>query len=168
MPNDALSEAAKEAYALSPQGELPLETLEISHPLVGDPIYLVIDRVGHTFGVDGVDKVFDACGIRMSLPEAGDNGIQELSIGIDNVDRRISDFINTVKQSNVRVSVKYRLYLLSDPSTAQNDPPIHLSLTDVNVNDIEVTGKATFADVVNKSFPTVFYTRRQFPGLGNT
>lgn len=165
--NTTLSEAAKEAYAIAPKGEVVLETLELSHPALSDVIRLVKDRSSHTFGVDGVDRVFDACGFRMALPAAGESGLQELSIAIDNVDLRITDFINAVKESATAVNVKYRLYLVSDPSTAQNDPPLILSLTDVNMNDIEVTGKATFADVLNKAFLSILYTRARFPGIGN-
>jgi hypothetical protein len=165
--NTTLSEAAKEAYAISPTGELPLETLELSHPSLVGVIRLVKDRAGHTFGVDGSDELFEPCGFRMSLPQAGESGLQELSIAIDNVDLRITDFINAVKESATAVTVKYRLYLISDPSTAQNDPPLELSLTDVNLNDIEVTGKATFADVLNKGFLSLLYTRDRFPGIGN-
>lgn len=165
--NTTLSEAAKEAYAISPRGEVPLETIELSHSALGDVIRLVKDRQDHVFGVDGVDRTFEACGFRMALPSAGESGLQELALAIDNVDLRITDFLNAVKASATPVQVKYRLYLVTDPSTAQNDPPLILSLTDVNLNDIEVTGKATFADVLNKNFLTLLYTRARFPGLGN-
>lgn len=166
--NTTLTEAIKEAYASAPSAVVYLETLQLSHPLVGTDIFLVNDRVGHTMTLEtAVPKVFRACAFRMALPASGDGGIQELSLAIDNVGREISDFINTVRDSLSPVSVTYRPYLSTDLTTPQMDPPLVLNLTDIVVTAVEVTGRATFADIINRKFPTDFYTRSRFPGLAN-
>lgn len=141
-----------------------LDTLEIAHPLQ-DTIYLVRDRVDHDFTVDGVVRTFTACGFRFALPSAGENGLQELGLAIDNVDRRPSDFVQAVKLSDQPVQVTYRPYLSNDPATCQMNPPLVLFLTDIVITPADVQGRATFADVLNRSFLAELYTRRRFPAL---
>jgi len=167
--NTALSEAIKEAFALAPSNVVYLETLEIIHPQIVDSIRLVKDRANHDFRLEsGVVKTFEAAGFRMALPQSGDNGLQELTIGIDNVDRRVSDFLNTAATYGEMVTVIFRPYLSTDPNTVQMNPPLELYLTDIAVTALEVTGKATFANINNKPFPTERYTRSRFPSLGNS
>lgn len=166
--NTALSEALKEAYASAPSNVAVLETLEISHPSIGGTIYIVKNREDLTLTLeDESDHLFEACAFRMSLPASGDSGLQSLTIAIDNVDRRVSDFLNTAKDYQTPVTVKYRPYLSNDYTTPQIETPLVLYLTDISVNVMEVTGKASFADLLNKKFPTELYTRARFPSIGN-
>lgn len=166
--NTALSDAIKEAYAVCPSDVAVLETLEISHPSIGGTIYLVKNREDLTLTLeDDTEHIFEGVGFRMTLPSSGDNGSQSLTLAIDNVDRRVSDFLNTAKNYPDPVTVKYRPYLSSDLTTPQMNPPLVLFLTDVMVNVFEVSGKASFADILNKKFPTELYTRARFPSIGN-
>jgi hypothetical protein len=167
--NTALSEAIKEAFAHSPSTDVYLETIEISHAESNQVFYLVKDLQDHVFTLeDGTTtKTFEACGFRMTLPASGENGIQELNIAIDNVDLRIGDFLESVKDSNSPVKILFRPYLHSHPEAPQMNPPLELSLRNVTMNEIEISGSATFADIVNKKFPTEIYTRQNFPSLGN-
>lgn len=166
--NDALQAAIKEAYATAPSNIAYLETLEISHPSVPTPVYIVRDRVGHNLTLEDTSvKAFEPCPFRLSLPASGDNGLQELLLSIENVDRRIGDFLEAAKESIEPITVKYRPYLSTDPTTPQLNPPLVLSLTDVTVNQVEASGRATFADIINKKFPTALYTRARFPSLAN-
>jgi hypothetical protein len=160
-----LEDAIKEAYATARRDVVFLDTLEINHPDVAT-LYLVKDRTDHVLGLgNGTTQLFTASGFRFSLPSAGENGIQELSIAIDNVDRKPSDFIKQVKGSVDPVQVVYRPYLSDDLDTPQMNPPLTLFLTDVQITVSEVTGRATFADILNRKFLTELYTRRRFPAL---
>lgn len=168
MPNESLTAAIKEAYATAPSNVVYLETLEISHPLVTPSIYLVKDRVNHDFTLEtAAVKTFRACSFRLTLPTSGESGVQEIGIAIDNVDRAIGDFLNTVKESLTPASLTFRPYLSTDPTTPQMNPPLVLFLRDAVVNVFEVTGKATFADILNKRFLSQLYTRERFPSLAN-
>lgn len=165
MPNAALSDALKEAYATAPSNILYLDTLAIAHPLA-DTLYLVKDRVDHFLKLETGEVVqFLPTGFRFVLPAAGDNGLQELSIAVDNVDRRPSDFINLVRESAEPVTVTYRPYLSTNPEGPEMNPPLVLFLTDIVVTSVEITGRATFADILNRSYLSENYTRRRFPGL---
>lgn len=155
----------REAYATARTDVVYLDTLEINHPSQTS-IYIVRDRVDHDLTIaPGVVKTFTACGFQFSLPAAGENGLQELSLAVDNIDRRPSDFVNAVRESLEPVQVIYRPYLSNDPTTPQLNPPLKLFLTDVAITAVSVTGKATFADILNRTFLGELYTRRRFPAL---
>jgi hypothetical protein len=168
MSNDSLTDAAKEAFTLAPSNIPTLDTLEISHPAIAS-IYLVKDRKNWdlTLEDDGGTKTFRGCGFGIELPTSGENGLQNLNVAIDNVGREVSDFINSVKDSADPVTVIYRPYLTSDPTTPQMDPPLVLELKDVQILDSQVTAKGSSLDVVNKPFLLDIYTRENYPGLGN-
>lgn len=165
MPS--IEDALKEAYASAPSNVAILETLEISHPDIEDTIYIVKNREDLTFTLeDDSEHLFEGVAFRMTLPATGENGLQDLNISIDNVDRRISDFLETVKQSKEPVMVKYRPYLSTDLTAPQMIPPLTLSLKGASIGTLEVESKASFADIINKKFPNDYYTRKRFPSLG--
>jgi len=171
MPNDAYSEAIKEAYASAPTDIVIIDTFEISHPsLPGGTMWLSKTLVDYTLTLeDGVtNQLFSATGFEFKLPAAGENGLQELDIVIDNVDRRVSDFMDAVKDSKDPVKLTYRPYLSTDLTAPQLDPPLVLNLTDVKADVFKVTARATFADLLNKKHPLEMYTRARFPSLGGS
>jgi hypothetical protein len=171
MPNDAYSEAIKEAYASAPTDIVVIDTLEISHPaLPGGSMWLSKTMVDYTLTLeDGVtNQLFSATGFEFKLPAAGENGLQELNIVIDNVDRRVSEFMNAVKDSKYPVKLTYRPYLSTDLTAPQLDPPLVLNVTDVKADVFKVTARATFADLLNKKHPLQMYTRARFPSLGGS
>lgn len=170
MPNPTLSEALKEARTLCPTNVVELPTLEISHPAQPDSIYMVQDRKNWNLTIPGVGvKTFEGIAFKFVPPASGENGVQQLDISLDNVDRRVSDFIDAVKESNDPVILIHRVYLSSDTATPQNDPPLTLTLRDIRVVNGVATGRASFADIINKPFPhpSETYTRERFPSLGN-
>jgi len=168
MPNESLTDALKEAYALAPTEVVILHTIQISHPALSPNLFLVQDLVPNDFTLEDLSvETFEPVGFRFELPKVGDPGLQELSLAIDNTDRRITDFINTIKGQTGETEVRYRPYLSTDLTTPQMSPPLLLFLKEISITAIEVQGRATFADIVNKRFPSEWYTRDRFPSLGN-
>lgn len=165
--NEALNEAIREAYAVAPADVAVIESIELSHSSINESIYMVQSRLPMIMTLEtGATVEFEPVPFRFTLPAAGENGRQELRIAIDNVDRRISDFIEQVKSHVAPVKLVYRPYLSNDLSQPQMNPPLVLSLQQISVSALEVTGRATFADILNRKFPADFYTRNRFPGLG--
>ena len=131
-------------------------------------LFIVRDRVGHTLTLeDGHERDFIPCPFNFTLPGGGANGLQELMLAVDNVDRAVSDFLAKVLGYNIPVTVVYRPYLASDPSGPQLDPPLRLFLRNVSVDDFKASGRASMADIINRRFPSDLYTRKRFPSLGN-
>lgn len=166
--NEALSEAIKEAYASAPSDVVILDTLQIDHEDLAGPIYLVRNRENLTLTLEDLStEEFEGIAFRMALPAAGDNGVQDLMLTIDNADQRLTDFVNTVKTSLAPVTITYRPYRSDDLTTPQMDPPLVLYLHDINQNSFEVSARASFGDIINRKFPSALYTRSRFPSLGN-
>lgn len=164
MP-DALDDAIREAYATARTDVIYYDTLEIRNP-AAPPLYLVQDRADHSMTLEtGQTVLFKATAFRFILPATGDNGVQELGVAVDNTDQRVSDFIQSVIASDDPVKIIYRPYLSDDLSKPQMNPPLVLFLTDIVVTAVEVTGRAAFADILNRKFLSEMYSRRRFPTL---
>jgi len=134
---------------------------------VQDTIFIVRSKAELiAFDENGVERTFRPVGFQFSLPPENEEGFRSLNIAIDNVGREVSNFIKTAKSTKVPVEMTYRPYLSDDLTTPQMIPPLLLYLKDVQVNPLQVTGRATFMDVVNKKFPADLYTRARFPSLG--
>jgi len=161
-----LEDAIKEAYASCPTSKVILETLEIKQTGVQSPIYIVKSRQGITANDEiGRTIVFRPCGFQITLPAQNEDGFRSLNIAVDNVGREITDFVTTAMSQNVPVEVVYRPYLSDDLTRPQMNPPLVLYLKELQVNAFQVTGRATFMDLVNRKFPTELYTRARFPAL---
>jgi len=61
--------------------------------------------------------------------------------------------------------VTYRPYLSTDINGPQMDPPLTMTLSEVEVDVFRVTGRARVLDIGNKSFPSQIYTIKKYPGL---
>ena len=169
MPNDSLEDALKEAYALAPNDEYVIDTLEISYTGLADTLYLVRDRFEKTFTLeDATVKTFKPVGFRFTPPAAGKDGRQQMLLAIDNVGAEVSDFFDQLGTALTEpVKVTYRPYLSSDTTTPQLNPPLVLFLVDVQLTLFEISGRATFTNIVNAKYPREYYTRERFPGLGS-
>lgn len=165
--NTALTEALKEAYALAPANVAVLDTLEISHHSIAEPIYLVRNNVDLVLTLeDDTTHTFTAAAFKVTLPKKSDEGVQDLDLKICNVDRRVSDFMEQASNFQTKVVCKYRPYLSTDLTQPQYDPPLLLALSDITATIYEVSARASFADLVNRKFPNEIYSRLTFPSLG--
>lgn len=167
MPNPSISEALKEAYASCPVVKVVFDTLEIRQTGVQAPIYIVKSKAELTArDENGIYRTFEPSGFVFSLPPENEEGFKSLNVAIDNIDRRVSDFVNSARSARVPVEMVYRPYVSDNLLAPAMIPPLVLYLKDIQVTTNQVTGKATFFDVVNKKFPSELYTRERFPGLG--
>lgn len=165
--SDSYSEAIKEAFAIAPSGVVIYHTIEVRQDGVQDPIFMVRSRKPLVaYDELGVQRTFEPTGFEFTLPPKSEEGFTSLNIAIDNVGRRPSDFIDMAKSTVQEVKVIYRPYLSTDLTVPHMNPPLVLFLKDINMTPMQVTGRATFMDVVNKKFPLELYTRERFPALG--
>lgn len=178
MPDSSLSEALKEAYASAPAGEVILHTLEFRHPLFRDelnqpaPIRVVLDHNDLEAVLEdsapqnpGESVLFIAFSFELTLPEVQHTALPEIVITIDNVSRDIEDNLAAAVNSPYKVEVTYRPYLSTDLTGPQMDPPLTMTITQIEADDFRVTARATYGDAANKSFPSETYTAERFPGL---
>jgi len=134
-----------------------------------EPIFMVYAQKEYTLGLeDGTLQVFEPVPFRFTLPGQNDQGLQDLILGIDNIDKRIGEWIDAASQYDAPAIARYRAYLSSDLTLPQTTSPLELVLTDIQKTAFEVTGRASVADIVNLKFLRERYLRSRFPSLGNT
>lgn len=166
MPNSEWKDAIKEAYASAKKDVEYLETIEISHP-TGGTFFLINNDTELTLTLETMAvETFEPVSFRLQRPKQGEQGSQELTFTVDNVDRRISQFLDSVKNSQQPTLIRYRPYLSSDLTAPQLTAPLELTIVEVSVSDFEVTARARFVEVLNRDFPNERYTRQRFPSLG--
>lgn len=166
MPSDLYKQAIREAMVSNPSGVVVLHTLTVDHSTVTDPFRIVQDTQEHDLTLENGDTVtFAPVPFRFVLPRSSSNGLTELTIEIDNVDRSVSNFVKNLSGTAEAVEVTYRPYLSNDTTGPQLDPPLKLFMRDITMTAQSVRGRAAIADVVNRAFPAVYYTFTGYPGL---
>ena len=110
---------------------------------------------------------YEPVGFKFKLPSITGNGVQDLSLEFSNVDRRVNDFIDSVEASLDPVTVTHRVYLSGGDfnSVPESDPPLQLTLSDIEISASKVRARASFVTIVNKQYPTEYYDRERFPSI---
>jgi len=132
-----------------------------------EPIYIVNDTVPHTLPLDDSETpeivTFETRGFKLRQVGAGENGLQSLGITIDDIDRKVSQFVAKTKQFNSPVEIVFRVYLSDDLSKPQNNPPTTLFLTGSSKSSEGFSGTCSTIDIVNHPFPNQYYKLEHFP-----
>ena len=177
MPNEALSQAIKEAYASAPPVPV-LDTIELYHPAFVDdqgqpaPVRYVNDGLDLTAYLEataprnpGEEVTFTAGQFRLKVPETTDKGVSDLQIAIDNVNPVITRYIELAMQNPEPIDVIWRPYVSDDLSGPDLDPPLYMQTVKINVDITSVALTASFNEWVNKRYPGFIYTAEDYPGL---
>lgn len=172
MPDSTLSQALKEAYASAPDNVVQYHTLELYHPSFTQPIRVVRDFVDLEATLESTaprnaSQAVTFVGFAFDIvpPEVSATGVPTCQITIDNVSREIVANLELAIASNQAITIIYRLFLSSDLSGPQNNPPMTLTVVSMSADVFKVTATATFGDMVNRKFPSQMYTTDRFPGL---
>lgn len=172
MTDTTLSQALKEAYASAPANVVIYHTLELRHPAFSSPIRVVRDHNDLVATLEarapvnpGQQVTFVRFAFDFTKPEISPNGVPQMSIEIDNVDRSIVANIEAAMGSTDLVTATYREYISTDLTAPQNDPPIHMTIMSITADVFRVKAVAGFPDLVNRRFPSTEYDSETFPGL---
>lgn len=164
--NQALTAAIQEAYAIAPASVSVLQTLEIRHASMSEPLYFVQGFLNREMTLEtGQTVVFNACAFDFKLPPTDESGLQEMEITFDNTDNRVSDFCEQAMVFPTPAEIYYRPYLSNDLTEPQMDPPLRLFLLDVKVSESQLSGRCAPADFLNMKFPREHYDAGRFPRL---
>ena len=106
-----------------------------------------------------------ALGFDMDLPPVESVPVPEITVTLDNVGREIITALDAAATSQDKIEVTYRPYLSTDLEAPQMDPPITLTLSDVEATPLTVTARARMLDIGNQAFPGRTYKLSEFPGL---
>ncbi|MDP1605016.1 MAG: DUF1833 family protein [Legionella sp.] len=181
MPDPTLTEAWKEAAALAPDGEIPIDTLELRHPDFvdddGNPdsAWLTTNQTDITAPLEddapvkgGQDVVFRAIAFSFKLARIEPGSGAAMEIAIDSTDRRIVEALDRAVVSPIEIILCYRPYLSHDlEGGPQMIPPKTFVLSNAAVGTLRTTGRARVAIDLAGAFPRDFYTAVEYPGLLN-
>lgn len=172
MPDSTLTQALKEAYASAPNTSVAYHTLEIYHPAFTTPIRVVRDFVDLSAKLEASAPrdastyvTFVGYPFDIVPPEVSTSGVPSLQITIDNVSRDIMSGLEAAVTTSTPISVIYRMFLSTDLTAPQNDPPLRMTIISISADVFKVTATATLGDLVNKKFPSQMYTIETYPGL---
>ncbi|MFI3241766.1 MAG: DUF1833 family protein [Alphaproteobacteria bacterium] len=178
MADETLSEALKEAYASAPSDVILLHTLELRHPAFVDDdgnetaIRVVRDHVDHVCTLEdsaslnpGEAVEFVAMAFDLSLPTVNTSPTPEITVTIDNVSTEIIAYLDKAIETQDMIELTYRPYLSNDLTEPQMNPPITLTISEINVDILKITATASMMDIGNLSFPSENYTVAKYPAL---
>lgn len=172
MPDVTLSEALQEAYATAPAGDVILFTLEFRHPTFVTPLRVVRDRADLTATLESTaplnpseEVTFVQWSFDLELPDVTSGSSPELLLTIDNVSTEILGYLDSAANSSDLIEVTMRIYLADDTSSPQNDPPLTVTLKDVECDIFRITARCGFGDFANRPFPREVYDLTRFAGL---
>jgi hypothetical protein len=163
-----ISDALKEVYATAPVGEYYIETLTLSHPeITGTVRYITNNRDGWPAKLEtGEDVYFTYTPFGVVPPDRAEQANLSLKVAIDNTSRNLMDELEALAtQPTEPIAVVYRVYLLSDPDTVQNDPPLTLEVLSVTATESAISFNAGITNLRAKPFPAELYSPEKFPGL---
>lgn len=160
-----LTDEQKRIYASAPVKTEVRQALSLSHPGFTRTYYLTNYPAPFNGVADGALRTFEAVPFEALEPQRDDSAQQDLRLRIDNTSPRLLDELERASVDfSEPILCAYYVFNGTDPRP-QNDPPIRLFLTDIEVTVGAVTGTATRADVVNAEFPRRYYRISEFPGM---
>ena len=172
MPDPSLSDAIQEAYATAPAGEVVLHTLEFRHPAFTTPLRVVRDRADLNATLESTapenpseEVTFVQFAFDLELPDVTNGSSPELLLTMDNVSRDVMAYLDLAANSKDLIEVTYRPYLLSDTSEPQMNPPLTMTVKEVEADIFRITARCGFGDFANRPFPRDVYDLQRFAGL---
>lgn len=138
--------------------ESPIVLIEISNPLLTNPIRIVNDYED----VVSNGQTYAACMFDVALPEEREKEMPTASIAIDNISRELTRFFEQL-QGGPDTKIRFMQILRSDPDVIEYN--IFMDLINVSVNPFRLTGKLSFDNLANKQGMTRIFNKVTAPGL---
>lgn len=174
---DILGDAIKEAYASAPSDIVIYDTMELIHPNFvddeGNKTSIRVVRgnedITATLEADapvnkGEAVKFIGYPFDFKRPAVTERAGPTMTVTIDNVSKEIGRNIERAVSSMEVIRMIYRPYTSDDLTSPQYNPPLEMTLTDIEVSVFKVSGTARFANLANRKFPYAVYTPQEFPG----
>jgi hypothetical protein len=163
-----ISDDLKKIYVTAPVDDYYVECLTIHHQTMQFETAHITNQVGGFTGTleNGDVVAFRYLPFVVIPPRSAEDAALSLQVAIDNSSRELMESLETISQTPTSpVEMSYRVYLASDPTTLQNNPPLDLDITAVTTTKSLVTFSAGMTNLRTRPFPSVLYTTTQFPGL---
>lgn len=168
-----MTTALDELFASNPVGQTYYITIELSHSAFLPTAHRLVQgnedlvaTLESTAPLNPSEIVtFKACSFDISLPEKNTKGRQDMSVSIYGASLEIVKQLELQRVANREpVKLRFREFESSD-LTAPASQVIEMTVLAPKVSKGVVSFSASFTDVINKSFPSIFYKAETHPGL---
>lgn len=165
--------ALDELFASNPIDRTYYITLELSHSDFSPQVHRLVQGFDSLSATLEANAPYDAsqlvtfqpAAFKISLPEKSVKGRQDMSVTLHGAAIEVVEQLELQAAGNREaVKVTFREFESGDLSSPASTP-ITMTVLNPRVKDGVVSFSATFADVINKSFPSIFYKLETHPGL---
>jgi hypothetical protein len=167
------SEDLLEAANVAPTSRTIVETFEVWHSSLAEPIYLAANPEDFV-GVKEADAdrdagsavTFLAAPIVFSPPEENDEAsAPETSLTFPNISDLVSQALRDARGSLDPWIIIERVYASDDPSGPAQLPPLSLLIEAFTITGTEVTMVLGYGDPADVSVPVLKFRRNEYPTL---
>lgn len=131
--------------------------LIMTHPALPDTLFFVNNYANIVSnGITFIAWPFD-----LPMPEIGSDTLPQLTLTIDNVDRRIGESIKAIQTP---IDVEIMWVLASNPDQIEGGP-LFLRMMGTETTLQQISGSLNFEDLLNEPFPYNTYNPGNAPGL---
>lgn len=149
-----------------------IETLEFHHTAFSSPERIVNQPKDYSLTLEATAPVesstsvnFTSCPFDIRRPKKGDQGQQQVSLMIPNVDRRLTGQMDRARSTGGPITCYWRTYAFTQQSSPLLDPPPRFQIKIGTITPFEIQLQATFFEFLNDKFPGKIYTSSFAPGL---
>ncbi len=168
------TDALLEAAAIARVQAAVLNTFELRHPLLVEPLRFVANTESFfaTLEADAPDNAgeeveFIAAPARLRPPEESDAAsAPEVVLEIDGISGAVTDRLKQTRGSLAPWVLIERVYVEGDTSGPAKLPPMRVELSDVHIESTVVALTFSFGDPGNMRVPALTFNRIEYPGLG--
>lgn len=175
MPDPAMSAALREAYASVPIDAIAVDTIELWHPAFTAAVRVAAGGRALDARIEGdaprdagASVTFIAVPFRLVPPAVTDEGVAEIRVEIDNVEREVTAQLALAVTAPDPVEIIWRRYLTSSADDGPEMVLRGLHLQTAGAGFGRVAATAGWPDLVNEAFPRLAYRATQFPTLDFT
>jgi len=143
--------------AWSPESNLPLVLLEITHDDLVDPIYLVNNKTNITSNSNEyIGYPFD-----IILPDSKDDTPPTAKISIDNVSRELGQ---TIRSMTSPPSVTIKIIRQETPDVIEAEFS-GMKIRTIPYDALTIEGHLEFEDLTREPFPSLTFSPSNYPGV---
>lgn len=165
--------ALDQIFASNPKDALHLITIELHHPAFSPETHRFVQGFGMINAYlesdaprdAGQEVVFTDGAFKIGLPAKNVRGRQDLTCTLYGPSLDIVEQLELMAQSSLHENVTIILREYDSRDLSEPDSVLKMVVSNPIVKNDSVTFSASFADVVNKSFPSIFYKLETHPGL---
>jgi Domain of unknown function (DUF1833) len=152
----SFSSAALQAMLAQETGQAFIVLLTLDHPTLEAPLRVTSDAVNTISG----GETFVQFPFTIGFPDDRADQVTQTSLTIDAVDRSVVAAIRSI--GNLAPTVKFQIVLAATPDTVEVEWT--MTMRDVTYDEMQVTGRLSFEEIMIEPFPVDLVTPGTLPG----